>query len=135
MSMGRHPFREPHIVANSERKVALSRYCTLRYVQDEAPTNHPPSFSLLSSSLPQLSLVISPIRTCHPGFIPWLPYSARLSNNCFAKYQSYAWGVSATPCELVCFLSIERHAGAAISKTQLPASRAGQGCIKLFTWR
>lgn len=39
MSMGRHPFREPHIVANSERKVALSRYCTLRNI---ANPNVPP---------------------------------------------------------------------------------------------
>merc|ERR1712224_642655 len=32
MSMGRHPFREPLMVANSERKMALSRYCTLRNI-------------------------------------------------------------------------------------------------------
>lgn len=48
MSMGRHPFREPHIVANSERKVALSRYCTLRNI---ANPNVPPRLYTMAPSL------------------------------------------------------------------------------------
>ena len=41
MSTGRHPFRQPHMIVNSERTLALSQYCTLRFEQHDVCFHHP----------------------------------------------------------------------------------------------